>query len=80
MLNSDCKVITVYKYKSSLNFVCFQVETNKVFLRDTTIVSPFSILLFGGSINVQHQVSILSTATYKLHVVMLSFAYKKCIL
>ncbi|KAH9751108.1 DExH-box ATP-dependent RNA helicase DExH7 [Citrus sinensis] len=31
------------------------VETNKVFLRDTTIVSPFSILLFGGSINVQHQ-------------------------
>lgn len=32
-----------------------KVETNKVFLRDTTIVSPFSILLFGGSINVQHQ-------------------------
>ncbi|KAH9751109.1 DExH-box ATP-dependent RNA helicase DExH7 [Citrus sinensis] len=35
-----------------------KVETNKVFLRDTTIVSPFSILLFGGSINVQHQVTI----------------------
>ncbi|KAK4401986.1 DExH-box ATP-dependent RNA helicase DExH7, chloroplastic [Sesamum angolense] len=32
-----------------------KVETNKVFLRDTTIVSPYSILLFGGSINVQHQ-------------------------
>ncbi|KAJ0020057.1 hypothetical protein Pint_31398 [Pistacia integerrima] len=32
-----------------------KVETNKVFLRDTTIISPFSILLFGGSINVQHQ-------------------------
>ncbi|XP_031281011.1 DExH-box ATP-dependent RNA helicase DExH7, chloroplastic-like, partial [Pistacia vera] len=32
-----------------------KVETNKVFLRDTTIISPFSILLFGGSISVQHQ-------------------------
>ncbi|KAK4438352.1 DExH-box ATP-dependent RNA helicase DExH7, chloroplastic [Sesamum alatum] len=32
-----------------------KVETNRVFLRDTTIVSPYSILLFGGSINVQHQ-------------------------
>ncbi|KAL5787272.1 hypothetical protein ACOSP7_004221 [Xanthoceras sorbifolium] len=32
-----------------------KVETNKVFLRDTTIISPFSILLFGGSINIQHQ-------------------------
>ncbi|XP_022748669.1 DExH-box ATP-dependent RNA helicase DExH7, chloroplastic isoform X3 [Durio zibethinus] len=32
-----------------------KVETNKVFLRDTTIISPFSILLFGGLINIQHQ-------------------------
>ncbi|CAH9121887.1 unnamed protein product [Cuscuta epithymum] len=32
-----------------------KVETNKVFLRDTTIISPYSILLFGGSISVQHQ-------------------------
>ncbi|KAH6766489.1 RNA helicase family protein [Perilla frutescens var. hirtella] len=32
-----------------------KVETTKVFVRDTTIVSPYSILLFGGSINVQHQ-------------------------
>ncbi|KAL9691241.1 hypothetical protein QQ045_011660 [Rhodiola kirilowii] len=38
-------------------FVVFleKVETNKVFLRDTTVVSPYSVLLFGGSINVQHQ-------------------------
>lgn len=42
-----------------------QVETNKVFLRDTTIVSPYSILLFGGSINVHHQVSpCLSSASF----------------
>ncbi|KAF1887143.1 hypothetical protein Lal_00040740 [Lupinus albus] len=32
-----------------------KVETNKVFLRDTSVISPYSILLFGGSINVQHQ-------------------------
>ncbi|XP_010256331.1 PREDICTED: DExH-box ATP-dependent RNA helicase DExH7, chloroplastic isoform X1 [Nelumbo nucifera] len=32
-----------------------KVETNKVFLRDTSIISPYSILLFGGSINIQHQ-------------------------
>jgi len=35
-----------------------QVETNKVFLRDTSVISPYSILLFGGSINVQHQVHV----------------------
>ncbi|CAJ1940435.1 unnamed protein product [Sphenostylis stenocarpa] len=32
-----------------------KVETNKVFLRDTSVISPYSILLFGGSINVLHQ-------------------------
>ncbi|KAJ3675190.1 hypothetical protein LUZ60_004232 [Juncus effusus] len=32
-----------------------KVETTKVFLRDTTIVSPYSILLFGGPMLIQHQ-------------------------
>ncbi|CAA7028259.1 unnamed protein product [Microthlaspi erraticum] len=56
----------VHIHPSSINsnFKAFQypflvflekVETHKVYLRDTTIVSPFSILLFGGSINVHHQ-------------------------
>ncbi|XP_052191701.1 DExH-box ATP-dependent RNA helicase DExH7, chloroplastic-like [Diospyros lotus] len=56
----------VYIHPSSLNsnlrtfqypFVVFleKVETNKIFLRDTTIVSPYSILLFGGSMSIQHQ-------------------------
>ncbi|GKV32188.1 hypothetical protein SLEP1_g40810 [Rubroshorea leprosula] len=36
-----------------------KVETNKVFLRDTTIISPFCILLFGGSINIQHQTGLV---------------------
>ncbi|XP_074328241.1 DExH-box ATP-dependent RNA helicase DExH7, chloroplastic isoform X2 [Apium graveolens] len=37
-----------------------KVETNRVFLRDTTIISPYSILLFGGSINVQHQTGLVT--------------------
>ncbi|WCJ18473.1 RNA helicase family protein [Euphorbia peplus] len=37
-----------------------KVETNKVFLRDTTIISPFSILLFGGCINIQHQTGLVT--------------------
>ncbi|CAL5329776.1 unnamed protein product [Camellia sinensis] len=56
----------VYIHPSSINsnlkafqypFIVFleKVETNKVFLRDTTVISPYSILLFGGSMNVQHQ-------------------------
>ncbi|XP_028762861.1 DExH-box ATP-dependent RNA helicase DExH7, chloroplastic isoform X2 [Neltuma alba] len=36
-----------------------KVETNRVFLRDTSIISPYSILLFGGSINVQHQTGLV---------------------
>ncbi|OIT26180.1 PREDICTED: DExH-box ATP-dependent RNA helicase DExH7, chloroplastic-like isoform X1 [Nicotiana attenuata] len=38
-------------------FIVFleKVETNKVFLRDTTVISPYTILLFGGPINIQHQ-------------------------
>ncbi|KAK7265506.1 hypothetical protein RJT34_33126 [Clitoria ternatea] len=37
-----------------------KVETNKVFLRDTSVISPYSILLFGGSINVQHQTGLVT--------------------
>ncbi|KMZ65249.1 hypothetical protein ZOSMA_32G00330 [Zostera marina] len=37
-----------------------KVETSKIFLRDITIVSPYSILLFGGSISVQHQAGIVT--------------------
>ncbi|KAL2904576.1 DExH-box ATP-dependent RNA helicase DExH7 chloroplastic [Bienertia sinuspersici] len=56
----------VYIHPSSVNgdsknfqypFLVFleKVETNRVFLRDTTVISPYSVLLFGGAINVQHQ-------------------------
>lgn len=31
-----------------------KVKTSKVFLRDSTMVSPYAILLFGGDIGVQH--------------------------
>uniref|UniRef100_A0A1D1Y0G5 Putative ATP-dependent RNA helicase DHX57 n=1 Tax=Anthurium amnicola TaxID=1678845 RepID=A0A1D1Y0G5_9ARAE len=36
-----------------------KVETSKVFLRDTTIISPYCILLFGGPINIQHQTGLV---------------------
>lgn len=60
----------VHIHRSSVNsglktfkypFLVFleKVETNKVYLRDTTIISPYSILLFGGSINVQHQTGLV---------------------
>ncbi|KAM3367505.1 hypothetical protein ACQJBY_016223 [Aegilops geniculata] len=32
-----------------------KVETSKVFLRDTSVISPYSLLLFGGSMVIQHQ-------------------------
>ena len=31
-----------------------KVQTTAVFLRDTTPVTPFTLLLFGGAIQVQH--------------------------
>lgn len=32
-----------------------KVETTKVFVRDSTMVSPYALLLFGGDIDVRHQ-------------------------
>ncbi|CAA7396962.1 unnamed protein product [Spirodela intermedia] len=37
-----------------------KIETSKVFLRDTTIVSPYCILLFGGPISIQHQTGLVN--------------------
>ncbi|GMH06760.1 hypothetical protein Nepgr_008600 [Nepenthes gracilis] len=61
----------VHIHRSSVNsglkafqypFLVFheKVEINKVFLRDSTIVSPYSLLLFGGSINIQHQLGVVT--------------------
>ncbi|KAF8762551.1 hypothetical protein HU200_009326 [Digitaria exilis] len=36
-----------------------KVETTKVFLRDTSVVSPYSLLLFGGSMVIQHQTGVV---------------------
>ncbi|KAL1500164.1 hypothetical protein AB1Y20_012834 [Prymnesium parvum] len=37
-----------------------KVRTSKVFLRDSTMVTPYSILLFGGEIKVKHAQHIIS--------------------
>lgn len=36
-----------------------KVETSKVFLRDTSVISPYSLLLFGGSMVIQHQAGVV---------------------
>lgn len=34
-----------------------------MYLRDTTVISPYDLLLFGGEISVQHQVESFSFIT-----------------
>ncbi|XP_058752739.1 DExH-box ATP-dependent RNA helicase DExH7, chloroplastic isoform X2 [Vicia villosa] len=53
-INSNTKV-----FKHPFLVFLEKVETNKIFLRDTSVISPYSILLFGGSINVQHQTGLV---------------------
>uniref|UniRef100_A0A0E0P9C1 Probable ATP-dependent RNA helicase spindle-E n=1 Tax=Oryza rufipogon TaxID=4529 RepID=A0A0E0P9C1_ORYRU len=36
-----------------------KVETSKVFLRDTSVISPYSLLLFGGTMVIQHQTGVV---------------------
>ncbi|XP_078435192.1 RNA helicase family protein isoform X2 [Wolffia australiana] len=36
-----------------------KIETSKVFLRETTIISPYSVLLFGGALSIQHQIGVV---------------------
>lgn len=43
-----------------LLFVHMQVRYAKVYLRETTLISPFPILLFGGDIEVQHRERLLT--------------------
>ena len=38
------------------------VETSRVFLRDTTVVQPEALLLFGGEISVDHASSTVSVS------------------
>ncbi|WOL11159.1 DExH-box ATP-dependent RNA helicase DExH7, chloroplastic isoform X3 [Canna indica] len=36
-----------------------KVETSKVFLRDSSVISPYSLLLFGGSMVIHHQAGLI---------------------
>lgn len=37
-----------------------QVRYTRVYLRETTLITPFPVLLFGGDIEVQHRERLLS--------------------
>ena len=41
-----------------------RVKTSQVFLRDVTVVSPAALLLFGGTIDVQHQAGLVTLDTW----------------
>lgn len=41
-----------------------RVKTSQVFLRDVTVVSPAALLLFGGSIDVQHRAGLVTLDTW----------------
>ncbi|CAM6089460.1 unnamed protein product [Calypogeia fissa] len=47
-------------------FIVFheKVETSRVYLRDTSVISPYALLLFGGAINVQHQTGRVTVDTW----------------
>lgn len=65
-LQLRCKAGRVFLHPESVNFFegdystrwlanFTKVKTTKVFLRDSTMVSPYAILMFGGEIKVQHE-------------------------
>lgn len=39
---------------------CIQIRYARVYLKETTLISPFPILLFGGDIEVLHRERLLS--------------------
>ncbi|XP_073685275.1 LOW QUALITY PROTEIN: ATP-dependent RNA helicase DHX29 [Garra rufa] len=53
---------SVNRYLQTHGWLLFQekVKYTKVFLRDTTLISPLSMLLFGGDIDVQHRDRLIS--------------------
>uniref|UniRef100_A0A673N863 ATP-dependent RNA helicase DHX29 n=1 Tax=Sinocyclocheilus rhinocerous TaxID=307959 RepID=A0A673N863_9TELE len=53
---------SVNRFLQTHGWLLFQekVKYTKVFLRDTTLISPLSMLLFGGDIDVQHRERLVS--------------------
>lgn len=53
---------SVNRFLQTHGWLLFQekVKYTKVFLRDTTLISPLSMLLFGGDIDVQHKERLIS--------------------
>ncbi|VDI49791.1 ATP-dependent RNA helicase DHX29 [Mytilus galloprovincialis] len=53
---------SVNRHLAATGWIAYQekVTTSKVYLRETTLVSPFSLLLFGGDIHVQHTAQLVT--------------------
>lgn len=53
---------SVNRFLQTYGWLLFQekVKYSRVFLRDTTLISPLSMLLFGGDIDVQHHERLIS--------------------
>ncbi|XP_051972573.1 ATP-dependent RNA helicase DHX29-like [Xyrauchen texanus] len=53
---------SVNRFLQTYGWLLFQekVKYSKVYLRDTTLISPLSMLLFGGDIDVQHRERLIS--------------------
>lgn len=41
-------------------FFLIQIRYARVYLRETTLITPFPVLLFGGDIEVQHRERLIS--------------------
>lgn len=53
-------LLFIFVISTTVFSFCLQVKYSKVFLRDTTLISPLSMLLFGGDIDVHHRERLIS--------------------
>ncbi len=44
----------------TFSFINKKVKQNNIYIKDTTLVSGFPLLLFGGSISVQHREQVIT--------------------
>eukprot|EP01047_Picozoa_sp_COSAG01_P126029 COSAG01_NODE_55131_length_327_cov_0.802632_1_plen_83_part_01 len=61
----DVKVVSAEREHPNLFLVYFEkAMTSKLFIRDATGAQPYSLLLFGGEIGVQHEHGTITVADW----------------